>query len=182
MVSGAPNRLAAFGDFIGLQAAHLFPLAKEMIWRANDYRCWVMDMDDAPESSRINSIQNGLLMSESLHSCFDQYLFSINPDDGYKIISFVPDNWGVDGRILELPCREPSNPHHVSDELLRWHFRQGVLANMRGAGEPTFDNDFPPRRDQMAVLRSEPYGKERLEMEVSERLKCATQRSENHAH
>lgn len=30
------------------------------------------------------------------------------------------------------------------DQLLRWHFRQAVLANMRGAGEPVFENDFPP--------------------------------------
>jgi len=30
----------------------------------------------------------------------------------------------------------------VSDEFLRWHFRQSVLANMRGAGEPVFEHDF----------------------------------------
>lgn len=27
----------------------------------------------------------------------------------------------------------------------RWHFRQAVLANMRGAGQPVFENDFPPQ-------------------------------------
>ena len=30
---------------------------------------------------------------------------------------------------------------HVPDPLLRWHFRQSVLANMGGNGEPIFEND-----------------------------------------
>lgn len=37
-------------------------------------------MDDAVGLSKINSIQNGLLMSRTLHTRFDQYLFSVNPD------------------------------------------------------------------------------------------------------
>lgn len=37
-------------------------------------------MDDAVGISKINSVQNGLLMDCSLHSLFDQYLFSIDPD------------------------------------------------------------------------------------------------------
>ena len=28
------------------------------------------------------------------------------------------------------------------DQLLRWHFRQAVLANMKGAGAPMFEHDF----------------------------------------
>lgn len=52
----------------------------------------------------------------------------------------------------------------------RWHFRQSVLANMRGAEEPIFESDFPLGTDQIATLRNEPYGKERFEMEVELRL------------
>jgi hypothetical protein len=37
----------------------------------------------------------------------------------------------------------------VSDQLLRLHFRQSVLANMRGAGEPVFEHDFPPGTDML---------------------------------
>jgi hypothetical protein len=37
----------------------------------------------------------------------------------------------------------------LTDELLRWHFKQDVLANMRGAGEPIFEHDFPPGSDIM---------------------------------
>jgi len=137
-------------------------------------------------SSRINSVQNGLLMSENLHTQFDQYLFSINPDvrnlelvlailtrqkDGYKIISFMPNREGIDGRVLDPICRNPNNPDRVSDDVLRWHFRQSVLANIRGAGEPVFETDFPGGTDVMATLRTEPYGKERFEMELETRLR-----------
>lgn len=41
---------------------------------------------------------------------------------------------------------------------------------MRGAGEPIFESDFPPGTDQIATLRDEPYGKERLGMEFELRL------------
>ena len=35
------------------------------------------------------------------------------------------------------------DPERPVDELLRWHFRQAVLANVRGQGEPYFDpNDM----------------------------------------
>lgn len=41
---------------------------------------------------------------------------------------------GIDGKVLDPVCRNPDDPHHVSDGLLRWHFRQSVLANVRGLG------------------------------------------------
>jgi hypothetical protein len=40
---------------------------------------------------------------------------------------------------------------------------------MRRAGEP-IEKDFPPGIDMMATLRSEPYGKESVEMELEVRL------------
>jgi len=59
-----------------------------------------------------------------------------------KIVCFGPDGKGIAGkhldqRFLEDPCRPP-------DSLLRWHYRQAVPANVRGAGEPIFEFDFPP--------------------------------------
>ena len=40
--------------------------------------------DDEPESdignSKIHSIQNGLLLLQTVHSCFDKYMIAINPD------------------------------------------------------------------------------------------------------
>jgi len=48
----------------------------------------------------------------------------------------------LDGRVLGPVCRDSNNVRRVSDEPLRWHYRQSVLANMRGAGEPIFEHDF----------------------------------------
>jgi hypothetical protein len=97
--------------------------------------------------------------------------------DNYKIIVFEhDDDDGLDGRTLDPICRDPANPDRVSDELLRWHFRQSVLANMRGAGEPIFENDFPPGTDMMGEIREGPYAQERLEMELASRLRGIAQR------
>ena len=52
------------------------------------------------------------------------------------------------------------------DELLRWHFRQTVLANMRGAGEPIFEHDFPPGSDIMGDIMRGPKAAERMEAEL----------------
>lgn len=84
---------------------------------------------------------------------------------------FHDDMDGLDGRILDPVCRDPANPHCVPDQLLRWHFRQSVLANMKGAGEPIFEHDFPPGTDMMGEIRAEPYAQERLEMEFAWRLR-----------
>lgn len=100
----------------------------------------------------------------------ETYHYTNEAKDGYKIVEFGPGSWGVDGRILDPICRDPDTNSRVSDELLRWHFRQSVLANMRGAGEPIFESDFPSGSDMMATLRDEPYGRERFEMEIQSRL------------
>jgi len=104
-------------------------------------------MDHIEESRRINSSQNGFLLNFAVHRAFDQYLISVNPDDNFKIVAFGLDDHQVDGRILDPVCRDPTHPHRVSPELLRWHFRQSVLANVRGAGEPIFEDDMPPETD-----------------------------------
>lgn len=185
VISGKINDLASWGWWTAFEAAHVFPLQYESLWIQNNYGRWITNMDGVTGSSKINSIQNGLLMRRDVHNQFDQYHFSINPDvsfsevdltiltyrkDGYKIIFFVPDSDNIDGTILDPICRDQNNPDRVSDDLLRWHFRQSILANMRGAGEPLFETDFPPGTDMMETLRSEPYGKERFEMEIATRL------------
>jgi len=84
-------------------------------------------------------------------------------------VVFDDDIYGFDGRTLDYICRDPEDPHRVSDELLRWHFRQSVLANMRGAGEPVFEHDFTGK-DMMEEIREGPCAKERFELELSARL------------
>jgi hypothetical protein len=62
------------------------------------------------------------------------------------------------------------NPQRPVDELLRWHFRQAVLANMRGAGEPIFEHDFPPGSDVVGQILEGPRSAERMEHELFSRL------------
>jgi len=69
----------------------------------------------------------------------------------------------LDGRIL-------NHPQRPLDELLRWHFRQAVLANMRGAGEPIFEQDFPPGSDIMGEILRGPRAGDRMEFELFGRL------------
>jgi len=99
------------------------------------------------------------------------YLIAVNPDDDYKIIAFDANDHGLNGRILDPVCRNPANPHSVSDKLLRWHFRQSVLANVRRLGEPIFEHDFPPGTDMAGEILSGPYGQERFALEIAARLR-----------
>jgi hypothetical protein len=69
----------------------------------------------------------------------------------------------LDQRFLDDPQRPP-------DELFRWHFRQTVLINMRGAGEPLFEHDFPPGSDIMGSILEGPKAAERMEFELFNRL------------
>lgn len=90
--------------------------------------------------------------------------------DQYKIICFTEDNWDVDGRILDECCRLPGEAASVCDQLLRWHFRQCIFANMRGAGEPIFETDFPPGADMVGEILSGPAPEARMEFELFSRV------------
>jgi hypothetical protein len=75
---------------------------------------------------------------------------------------------GIAGRPLNPQLL--NNPQRPIDELLRWHFRQAVLTNMRGAGEPVFEHDFPPGSDMMGDILRGPRAVERMEFELFGRL------------
>ena len=152
------------------EAAHIFPPEHERLWIQSNYGRQITDMDDAMESSKINSPQNGFLLMSAVQTMFNAYLISINPDDGYKVVVFDTDIYGYDSRILDPVCRNPANPHCVSDESLRWHFRQSVLANVRGAGEPIFDHDLPSGTDMMNKILASSYTQERFELELPSRF------------
>lgn len=47
---------------------------------------------------------------------------------GYRIVCFLRDSKGIAGKHLDQRFR---GPHRPVDELLRWHFRQAVLANVK---------------------------------------------------
>jgi hypothetical protein len=70
------------GLWTGLEAAHIFPLAYEGIWKDHNYSRWISTPPDGEEikGGKINSAQNGLLLRSDIHQLFDFFFFSINPD------------------------------------------------------------------------------------------------------
>ncbi|KAG0132673.1 hypothetical protein HOY82DRAFT_538726 [Tuber indicum] len=158
-------------NWSGFQPTHIFPPEHESLWTQCDYGQEITDIDDTLGTAKIDSCQNGFLLGSCARTNFEEYLISVNPDDNYKIVVFDIDIFGLDGRILYPVCRNPDDPHRVSDQLLRWHFRQSILANLRGAGEPIFEHDFPPGHDMAGEILAGPYGQERFELEIASRLR-----------
>jgi hypothetical protein len=83
-------------------------------------------------------------------------------------VFFRSDTRGLAGKYLDKEFLD--NPQRPVDELLRWHFRQAVLANMRGAGEPVFEHDFSPGSDIVGDILHSPKPTERMEYELFSRL------------
>jgi hypothetical protein len=75
---------------------------------------------------------------------------------------------GIAGKHLDPQLL--NHPQRPIDELLRWHFRQAVLTNMRGPGEPVFEHDFPPGSNIMGHILRGPKAAERMEFELFGRL------------
>ncbi|KAK9234001.1 HNH endonuclease-domain-containing protein [Lipomyces kononenkoae] len=146
VITGTVNPEVILDEWSGFEAAHIFPLSSEEHWIQQEYSECITNKVSMQDTG-INSCQNGLLMLSNVHQKFDSYRFSINPDDGYKITCFDLDAFNIGGRTLDPICRESESEVGARDQLLRWHFRQAVLANMRGAGEPSFELDFPPGGD-----------------------------------
>jgi len=80
VLSGLVNSGAYRGNWTLFEAAHIFPLEKEGLWIQCDFGRYITDMDDTTGVSKINSRQNGFILREDIHSLFDQYLISVNPD------------------------------------------------------------------------------------------------------
>ena len=83
---------------------------------------------------------------------------------------FTPDlaPYHIAGRHLDQTFTD--NPLRPPDDLLRWHFRQAVLVNMKGVGEPTFEHDFPAGSDVMGEIMRGPKAGERMEFELFSRF------------
>ncbi|KAG0136490.1 hypothetical protein HOY82DRAFT_478951 [Tuber indicum] len=157
-----PEIFIQANNWTTFEAAHIFPPEHSSLWIQNDNGRWIAGKDNATESSMINSPRNGLPLRLDVRQMFDQYLISINPNDGHKVIVFDLDLCGYDGKTLDPVCRNPADPHSVFDELLRWHFRESVLAKVRGAGEPIFEHDFPPGTDMVGEILAGPYAREKF--------------------
>ena len=75
---------------------------------------------------------------------------------------------GIAGRHLDPQLL--NHPQRPIDGLLRWHFRQAVLTNMKAGGEARFEHDFPPGSDMMGHILRGPRAAERMEFELFGRL------------
>jgi len=67
------------GRLFAVQAAHIFPLAYQGVWESLNYRNLITIPPRRKSDGSINSVQNGLLLDNSLHNFFDDYLVAIDP-------------------------------------------------------------------------------------------------------
>jgi HNH endonuclease len=80
VITGQQAPDPANGNWDGLQAAHIFPLAYEDYWNQSIYSNLITIPPALETAGSINSVQNGLLLRNDIHHLFDCYDFSVNPD------------------------------------------------------------------------------------------------------
>ncbi|KAJ5899924.1 hypothetical protein N7495_004668 [Penicillium taxi] len=165
-VNTSANRPPAKQNWARYQAAHIFPLARSSYWRENNFNRYITNLSGGAHRAYINSVQNGLCMRSDLHTAFDNNDISINPDDSYKIYDFTDNDDGIDGRVLPLVCRTRGDPNAVSNDLLRWHWQQTLLKNLKGTAEPIWEFDFPDGTDMIGEILAGPEPAERMEAEL----------------
>ncbi|OBT46244.1 hypothetical protein VE00_02284 [Pseudogymnoascus sp. WSF 3629] len=153
-------------DWVTFQAAHIFPLALHHIFTTHGFS----QLISYSHPLGINSPQNGVLLKADIHSLWDSYDISVNPDNGYRVQSFHPVANEFHGNILHEVCRQQGDHLAIIDALLRWHYEQAVLCNMRGAGEAIFEFDFPPGTDMIGKILEGPKPAEQMEAEMFNRL------------
>jgi len=114
-----------------------------------------------------------ILIRSDLHDAWDNYEFGVNPDDDYKITTFINGLDDVHGRTLQLNHIVDPKLHPL-DTLFQDHFLQGVLKHMKGAGELTWDYEDNLGDGASDLSRYEIWGgiegQERLELELADRL------------
>lgn len=83
-------------------------------------------------------------------------------------MSFLPYVDNLDGRTLDSRCLVAGN-NRISDDCLRWHFRQAVLLKMKGVGERPWDTE-PPDEETLEAYMDLPDGPALVEAELYNRL------------
>lgn len=144
VITGQVNLEAQYNEWTGFDAAHIVPLALSNIFN---------QLITHNQSLGVNSPQNGILLRTDIHQLWDSYCLAVNPNNGYRVQAFRPNSWYLHGKVLHPVCRRPNHSAaFVDDALLTWHYEQAVLCNMRGAGEPIFEHDFPPSSDMIGTI------------------------------
>ncbi|PUU79006.1 hypothetical protein B9Z19DRAFT_1024283 [Tuber borchii] len=177
VITGRQARLAHLGSWDTFETTHIFPLAYEQQWLHSNYGDWITIPPAKVSDGTINSVQNGILLGSNIRCFFDAYKLAIDPDDNYKIVCFAPDagDFKISGRHLDQTFLD--NPHRPVDQVLRWHFRQAVLVDMRGAGEACLEADFPPGSDMIGEIMRGAKAAERMEFELFTRFNAIENRA-----
>ncbi|RWQ92055.1 HNH endonuclease-domain-containing protein [Paecilomyces variotii] len=157
---------APYDSWTGFQAAHIYPRSLSELFTVHGFaNKLTYDI-----SEDVNSPQNGILLRQDIHALWDSYEIAVNPNAGYRVHAFRPSTWEFHNRVMHVCCRQQNHPQRVVDLFLRWHFEQAVLCNMRGAGEPMWEFDFPPGSDMVGEILRGPLPAQRMEVELFERL------------
>jgi len=178
LISGIP---VVRGDFSRFKASHVYPRAHSSDWVSSGCPSCITDpapLNELGGPTKIDSVQNMILLRSDLHDAWDSYKLAVNPDRGYQVVPFVAGYDDIAGRTLKLDHITDTKLRPL-DELFRDHFLQGVLKNMKGAGEPNWDYEDALGNGMMDLSRSDvwgsKYGKEHLEFEIAHRLHSAQQ-------
>ncbi|KAF3113168.1 hypothetical protein TWF706_010157 [Orbilia oligospora] len=169
VLSGVINKAADRGNWKAFEAAHIWPLSKGTEWVRQNAGRWVTDSDGLSNEDKMNSPQNGILLSSNSHTLFNSHTLAVNPEANYRVYAFDDDNFGYSEKYMSVPALQ-NGEVGARDTLLQWHFRQSVLANMRGAGEPIWDYGPNEEGDVVGRLLSSDHTMTRLGEEVGARL------------
>ncbi|PPQ99202.1 hypothetical protein CVT26_014125 [Gymnopilus dilepis] len=125
--------------------------------------------------SRIDPLQNGITLRKDLCDAWDGYEFGVDTKQNYCIVAFIKGLEDINGRHLQLDHIEDPNQRPL-DELLDYHFTQGLLSHVKGTGESEWsfeevEDVFEDRFDMSnRKLWDTREGKEILESALADRL------------
>ncbi|KDQ18486.1 hypothetical protein BOTBODRAFT_28856 [Botryobasidium botryosum FD-172 SS1] len=164
-------------DWASIKACHIVPLMQPDLFE--EKFAPLLANDTLPEDQPLNSVQNGLILASEFREHWNRYNFSIDPDDGYRIVWFS----GAIGSVAPHPQHAPGLQRtdipgelRALDEALRWHYMQAVLGNIRGVGDRRNDSWIeglgldPGYFDLSRQDWSHPKHREILESELRVRL------------
>ena len=80
VISGTVAIGAPRGKWSCFEVAHIVPLAYEGHWNRSNYSRWITAPPANESDGYIHSVQNGMLLLATVHTLFDAYDVSINPD------------------------------------------------------------------------------------------------------
>ncbi|KAG0633967.1 hypothetical protein HOY80DRAFT_1061874 [Tuber brumale] len=166
IITARPAQLAHLGSWDTFKATHIFPMAYKEFWNDCKYSHWITIPPANESDGTMNSVQNGILLAGDIHSLFNSYKLTINPDDDKKIMCFTSDT-----HDYNIAGRHPNQSFlNISlwpvDQILHWHFHQAVPGNIKGAGEACFEANFPPGSDMISKIIRSAKAVQRMEYEL----------------